>query len=323
VAAFACLDGDRRGVHAGAVCGEWEAGMTQAAWRKPRDYFVRSKLASSLAALIVLAVMPAWAVWPAPAAAAVPTVVTIEWHDGNADQINVLPILDDPARPMHATFLVNTGPILAQDPAKLTAAQVQAIFNDGNEIGGHTLDHVNVQPLPTADARNQICTDRNNLLDMGVAPTTFAYPFASFDAGSEDVAHYCNYNDASATAGLTLKGPVANTIPPADPYAIRTVPAVKKSTKLTTLEQYVFNAEASAQARGSAWVIFVFHHLCGVHAHCGPYVISPAKFGAFLDFLHQQAANGVVVKTMAGVMAGTVKGTCDPVSGTGCDTTPR
>jgi hypothetical protein len=250
-------------------------------------------------------------------------VVTIEWHDGNADQINVLPILDDPARPMHATFLVNTGPILAHNPAKLTVAQVQAIFNDGNEIGGHTLDHVNVQPLSTADARNQICTDRNNLLDMGVQPTTFAYPFASFDSGSEDVAHYCNYNDASATAGLTLKGPVANTIPPADPYAIRTVPAVKKSTKLTTLEQYVFNAEASAQAQGSAWIVFVFHHLCGVHAHCGPYVISPAKFGAFLDFLHNQAANGVAVKTMAGVMGGAVKGKCDPVSGTGCDTTPR
>ena len=295
-----------------------------------RNHLMGSKLASSLAALTLMAVMSIWAVSPGsaaavvtPAAAVVPTVVTIEWHDGNADQINVLPILDDPARPMHATFLVNTGPILADNPAKLSVAQVQAIFNDGNEIAGHTLDHVNVQPLSTADARHQICTDRNNLLDMNVQPTTFAYPFASFDSGSEDVAHYCNYNDASATAGLTLKGPVANTIPPADPYAIRTVPSVKKSTKLKTLEQFVLNAEASAQVQGSAWVIFVFHHLCDDHTHCGPYVISPAKFGAFLDFLHNQATNGVVVKTMAGVMDGAVKGKCDPVSGTGCDTTPR
>jgi len=297
--------------------------MRHTSWRKLRGCLVRCRLAFSLAALAVMAVLPAWAAPAAPAAAAVPTVVTIEWHDGNADQINVLPILDDPARPMHATFLVNTGPILAGDPAKLTVAQVQAIFTDGNEIGGHTLGHVNVQPLPAADARHQICTDRNNLLEMGVLPATFAYPFASFDSGSEDAAHYCNYNDASATAGLTLKGPAANTIPPADPYAIRTIPAVKKSTKLTTLQQYVFNAEASAQAQGSAWIIFVFHHLCDEHTQCGPYVISPAKFGAFLDFLHSQAANGVVVKTMAGVTGGTVKGKCDPASGTGCDTTPR
>ena len=295
--------------------------MNEMARRRPRNYRRRLKLTSSLAALVLLGVMPIGAASAMPAATVVPTVVTIEWHDGNADQINVLPILDDPARPMHATFLVNTGPILANNPAKLTVAQVQAIFNDGNEIGGHTLDHVNVQPLPIA-GRHQICTDRNNLLDMNVLPTTFAYPFASFDSGSEDVAHFCNYNDASATAGLALKGPVANTIPPADPYAIRTVPSVKKSTKLTTLEQYVFNAEAFAQTQGSAWVVFVFHHLCDVHANCGPYVISPADFSAFLDFL-SQAGNGVVVKTMAGVMGGAVNGRCDPVSGTGCDTTPR
>src|SRR5262249_62195770 len=106
---------------------------------------------------------------------------------------------------------------------------------------GQRVDCVNVQPLPVADARNQICTDRNNLLDMGVQPTTFAYPFASFDSGSEDVAHYCNYNDASATAGLTLKGPAANTIPPADPYAIRTVPAVQEAQKPASLAQSEVN----------------------------------------------------------------------------------
>jgi hypothetical protein len=262
-----------------------------------------------------------WASSPPADAAAVPTVVTIEWHDGNADQIDVLPILD--AHSMHATFLVNTGPILAENPANLSVAQVQTIAGDGNEVGGHTLEHVNVQPLPAAEARRQVCADRNNLLDMGVKPTTFAYPFASFDAGSEDVAHFCNYNDASATAGLTLKGPAANTIPPADPYAVRTVNAIKKSTKLVTMERAVFAAEAFAQTNGSAWVVFVFHHLCDAHDHCGPYKISATKFGDFLSFLQGEAANGVAVETMADVTGGPVKGPCDPVTGGGCDTTPR
>jgi hypothetical protein len=257
-----------------------------------------------------------------PAGAVPPTIVTIEWHDGNADQIDVLPILNDHG--MHATFLVNTGPILAGDPAKLTAAQLGDLFADQNEIAGHTLDHVNVQPLSTADARYEVCTDRNNLLTMGFQPTSLAYPFASFDDGSEDVAHYCNYNGASATAGLTLKkGPFANAVPPADPYAVRTVPAIKKSTKLVTLERYVLAAEAVAQTDGSAWTILVFHHLCEAHSHCGPYVIAPSKFSAFLDFLQAQSVNGVVVETMQQVIGGTVQGPCDPVAGTGCDTTPR
>ena len=259
-------------------------------------------------------------------AAVTPTIVTIEWHDGNKDQTSVVPILS--SHGMHATFLVNTGPIVAGNPDKLSVADLKTIFGAGNEIAGHTLDHVNIQPLSTADARNEVCTDRNNLLTMGdpnnpFQPTSLAYPFASFDAGSEDVAHYCGYNGASATAGLTLKGPVANAVPPADPYAVRTVPAIKKSTKLGTMMRFVEGAESQAQTNGSAWTIFVFHHLCGPHEHCGPYVISPEKFGAFLDYLQTQAANGVVVETMQDVIGGSVRGPCDPVTGNGCDTSPR
>ena len=235
---------------------------------------------------------------PSPAIAVTPqTIVTIEWHDGNRDQERVLPILNRHA--MHATFLVNTGPILAGDETKLTTADLDAFYAAGNEIAGHTVDHVNVQPLSTADARHEVCDDRNNLLTMGTVmfqPTSFAYPYASFDDQSEDVAHYYGYNGASVTAGLTLKGPAANTVPPADPYAVRTVPSIKKSTKLLTMERYVLAAEAQAQTDGSAWTVFVFHHLCGPHGHCGAYVVSRPKFRSFLNFLQAEASNGVVVE---------------------------
>jgi hypothetical protein len=112
-------------------------------------------------------------------------------------------------------------------------------------------------------------------------------------------------------------------VPPADPYAVRTVSAIKKSTKLATMERYVLAAESAAQTNGSAWTIFVFHHLCVPHSHCGPYVIDPVKFSAFLDLLQAQAASGVVVETMQQVIGGSVQGACDPVTSTGCDTTPR
>ena len=263
---------------------------------------------------------------PEPGVAAAPqTIVTIEWHDGNADQINLIPILQDYG--FNATFLVNTGPILAGNQANLSVADLRSLFEAGNEIAGHTLDHVNIQPLSTADARDQVCTDRNNLLSIGnpdlFQPTSLAYPFASFDDASEDVAHYCGYNGASATAGLTLKGPVANTVPPADPYAVRTVPAIKKSTKLLTMTRFVDAAELQAQTDGSAWTIFVFHHLCGPHEHCGPYVISETKLRSFLDYLQAEAGDGVVVETMQQVIGGSVRGSCDLGSGAGCDTTPR
>ena len=63
------------------------------------------------------------------AAAAPPTIVTIEWHDGNADQIDVLPILEFYG--VHATFLVNTGPILAGDTANLSVEDLNSLYRGG------------------------------------------------------------------------------------------------------------------------------------------------------------------------------------------------
>jgi peptidoglycan/xylan/chitin deacetylase (PgdA/CDA1 family) len=262
-----------------------------------------------------------WVTAGAPAAAAPQTVVTIQFDDGTTDQIDALPILQ--AHGMVATFFVNSGPVLAGDPTHMTVAQLTDLFNAGNEIAGHTVDHVNIQPLATAEARAQVCDDRDNLLAMGFPVTSFAYPFGSYDGASEDVVHYCGYNSGRTVSGISLKKPPAGeSLPPLDPYATRTPPDTKKSTKLSTLEQYVLNAEAGVQSGGSSlWLQFTFHHLCS--AHCGAYNITPAKFTAFLDFLQAQEANGVVVETTAQAVGGPVNPPCDPATGTGCVTSPR
>ena len=146
---------------------------------------------------------------------------------------------------------------------------------------------MNLAPLTTAEARQEVCTDRNNLLAEGFPATSFAYPFGSFDSGTELVVGDCGYNSGRGVAGISKTGPFAETIPPLDLYATRTPPNPKKSTKLSTLQQYVLNAEAN----GGGWVQFVFHRLC---EQCGPYAITPAKFTALLDFLQGEVASGRV-----------------------------
>jgi peptidoglycan/xylan/chitin deacetylase (PgdA/CDA1 family) len=233
---------------------------------------------------------------PAKAATA-PTVVTIGFDDGTAEQLDALPILQ--AHGMAATFFVNTGVI--EDGEHLTWANLHTLFNAGNEIAGHTLDHVNLAPLTTAEARQEVCTDRNNLLAEGFPATSFAYPFGSFDSGTEQVVHDCGYNSGRGVAGISKNGPYAESIPPLDPYATRTPPNPKKATKLSTLELYVQNAEAN----GGGWVQFVFHRLC---EQCGAYAITPSKFTALLDFLQGEVAAGrVTVQTTAQVIGGTVQ----------------
>ena len=83
---------------------------------------------------------------------------------------------------MHATFYVNTAVI--GDADHLSWAQLQDLAAAGNEIAGHTLHHVNLKPLKVADARLEVCQDRVNLIEHGFEPTSFAYPFGTFDAGT-------------------------------------------------------------------------------------------------------------------------------------------
>jgi peptidoglycan/xylan/chitin deacetylase (PgdA/CDA1 family) len=271
------------------------------------------------AALTLVASVAGW-VAHAPAATAVtPTVVTLGFDDGTLDHFTqALPILQ--AHGMHATFFVNTGPIDAGDPAHVTWSDLEAMAAAGNEITGHTIDHANIQPLSIADAENEVCTDRNTLLSHDFAAESFAYPFGSWDSTSEAVVHYCGYDSARTVSGISKKRAAGETIPPADPYATRTPANPKKSTKLSTLEGYVMNAEADT-SQTSDWVQFVFHHVCdkSTGGHCGAYTISPHKLTLFLDWLQGEVDAGrVVVETTAQVIDGPSNPACMFATGTGC-----
>jgi peptidoglycan/xylan/chitin deacetylase (PgdA/CDA1 family) len=276
-------------------------------------------LISAAAAGALTASLSSWAMPALRAAASTPVVVTIGFDDGTVDQFtNGFPILT--AHGMHATFFVNTGPILAGDPSHMTWADLHALASAGNEITGHTIDHADLKPLSVAAAEHEVCDDRNTLLAQGFAPESFAYPFGSFDSTSEAVVHYCGYNSGRGVTGVSKTGPFGETVPPADAYATRTPPNPKRATKLSTLESYVRNAEADTQS--TDWVQFVFHHVCdkSTGGHCGAYSISPPKLTAFLDFLQGEVTAGrVVVKTTAQVIGGPLNPACHwDTGGDGC-----
>jgi peptidoglycan/xylan/chitin deacetylase (PgdA/CDA1 family) len=227
------------------------------------------------------------------ASATVQTVVTIQFDDGNADQYQALTMLN--AHSMHATFYVNTGFI--GDSTHLSYAQLQNLFAAGNDIGGHTLTHTDLKKLKTADARMQVCQDRDNLITNGLQPTAFAYPFGSFDSGTEQIVAACGYNSGRGVSGVNDTKVFAETIPPADPYATRTPPNPKQGTTDATIEGYV----TAAEQHGGGWAQLVFHHICN---QCDAYSITAANFQALLDWLQGQAANGVLIETTNQVIGG-------------------
>jgi hypothetical protein len=207
---------------------------------------------------------------------------------------------------MHGTFFVNSGR-LDSSSYYMGWDQVRGLAGDGNEIGGHTVDHANlpsVQASNLDEAKREVCNDRVTLLNEGFQVSNFAYPYGAYDDTTKQIAQQCGYNSARDVSGVVSPGscdgcPFAESVPPADPYRTRTPQNVFATTSLAEIESYVTQAEQN----GGGWVQLVLHHIC---SGCGEnYAITQSDFGGLLDWLAARPAT-TSVKTVAQVVGGAV-----------------
>ena len=248
---------------------------------------------ASSAALLGLCAMAATL---EPARAAAETVVSITFDDTNENQWRARALLR--AHGMNATFYVNSSRVGV--PGFLGLDQLLTLQAEGDEIGSHTLSHANLTLLETAAQRVEVCDDRTALLAMGFAVSSFAYPFGGDDASAKQVLAECGFGSARDISGIRSPSgcfncPYAETLPPGDPYTVRSTPSVRLSTTLEVLKGYVVQAEQ----HGGGWVPIVLHHVCD---GCNEYAISEATLEAFLAWLEPREAQGTVVRTVAEVM---------------------
>lgn len=246
-------------------------------------------------------------------AAPVTTVVSFTFDDDRATQSVAAPMLA--AHAMHGTFYVNSDTV--GQPGRLTWGQLSDISAAGNEIAGHTLDHLDLTTLDASQIQWQVCEDRGRLLKHGFAVTDFAYPYGAgwTDGTIRSTIQGCGYNSARRAWGLVSAQcgsctAYAETIPPADVWGVMTAENPQETTSLETIEGYI----TAAENHGGGWVILVFHDIC---TGCNQYSTPQSTLQALLDWLQPRAANGTVVKTMADVIGGPLQ----PSPGT-ADTTP-
>jgi hypothetical protein len=223
------------------------------------------------------------------AARAAQTVVTLGFDDGLATQAgNARPLLA--AHGMHATFFLNSGKI--GHGTAMSWSQVAGLAADGNEIGGHTVDHPLLTNLSSPAQKAEICQDRTTLRSHGYALTDFAYPFGRYTATTQSLVKSCGYASARTTTAPDL---FAESIPPSDAYATRAF-EIFTADSLATIESYVTRAEQS----GGGWVQLVIHDVCD---GCDPtYAISPATLGGLLDWLAPRSSRGTIVRSTRDVI---------------------
>jgi peptidoglycan/xylan/chitin deacetylase (PgdA/CDA1 family) len=209
------------------------------------------------------------------------TVVSLTFDDGDADNYAVRPVLAQYG--LHATFFIPSG--LIGTEGYMTEQQLRGLYEDGNEIGGHTLSHQKLTGIHGEELRRQICQDRSNLEALGFDVISFAYPFGGYEADTKQVVQECGYRSAR----IILGGP--DSFPAGDPYALKAMPYIVTDTRLGKMERYV---------RDDGWVILTFHHVC---SGCDRFSIDLETFTAFAEWLHNQQDNGIQVMTIGEVFS--------------------
>ena len=147
--------------------------------------------------------------------------VSLTFTSAIANQYAARQILADHG--MDGTFYVNSGRVGLG--GRLTWRQVHDLATDGNEIGGQSFNNPFLSGLDPVTLAHQICDDRTTLMQKGYSPTSFAWPHGSADAdaAAQNQVQQCGYTSGRGDTGLGGTGqPKAESIPPQNPYVVRT-----------------------------------------------------------------------------------------------------
>ena len=240
-------------------------------------------------------------------AAQAQTVVSLTFDDGAVSQyLNARPTLADHG--FRATFFINSGFVNPRsdgstNPYYMSWAQLSQLAAEGHEIGGHGLENnsLTTEVTDPQGRRHVVCDDRQNLIAHGFSPVSFAYPHGNFNADVERVVFNCGYASARLVGGLydgaCIRCPIAESIPPRDPYAVASNSDVTGQLTADALEGYVSRAAGG----GGGWVPLNIRDVCDASACPARSLngsISPAELKAFLDWLKAGAPPGTVVRTV-------------------------
>ncbi|MGO4342616.1 chitobiase/beta-hexosaminidase C-terminal domain-containing protein [Pedococcus sp. 2YAF34] len=253
------------------------------------------------------------------------TMVSLTFDDGLKSHYDLAFRKALQPRGMHGTFYDVSG-LQDVDPQHMTWAELTAVNNGGNEVGGHTAHHTNLKTTTDYNTKvKEVCDDRQALLAHGFYPSSFAYPEGAYDATAESIVQGCGYSTARAAGGIdvagTGAGPVySETVPPKDMFATRTVydPPSGNPPNLPPISlSHLQDSVIAASQHGGGWVPLVFHQVCsqaydpdnysGCISDYGP--IELDTLNAFLDWLGAAGQPGgaparTTVQTVSDVLVG-------------------
>jgi peptidoglycan/xylan/chitin deacetylase (PgdA/CDA1 family) len=217
-------------------------------------------------------------------------VVSLTFDDAYVDQYLYLrPLLR--AHHMNATYYVITSDSDGPFRCCMSFTQLRTLQSEGDDVGGHGVSHVRLTGAASSSLEKtaDVCGSRMDLLAHGITnPVSYAYPFGAFDSAAEGIVQSCGYGNSreggDASLSTTVPGsPWAETLPPKDPFDLRTVDVdAPKAKTLADLETFV----TAASAHGGGWLPLTFHQVC--HRGAADYATCMSSWSAIDDVLMNQ-----------------------------------
>jgi peptidoglycan/xylan/chitin deacetylase (PgdA/CDA1 family) len=229
------------------------------------------------------------------------TAVSLTFDDGDADQSIAASILAQ--HELRGTFYIITGAV--GSPGYLTLSDVRRLAAAGNEIGGHTVSHLDLTRVALLEARRQVCASRAILTGWGFQVTSFAYPDGSQNPAVRRIVQECGYNSGRLDGGL--RSPTCDDCAAAGPFQPTDAEGVETPDQVDntwTLADLQYSVTAAEQTGG--WVPLVFHHICDTPV-CGPLSVRASTLREFTDWLADRSHLGTQVETVDQVVGGPVR----------------
>jgi peptidoglycan/xylan/chitin deacetylase (PgdA/CDA1 family) len=212
---------------------------------------------------------------------------------------------------VNGTFYINAGAVDAGEAGVMPWSQIRELQDAGNDVGGHTIDHVNLLATDTSYEfkTRQVCDDRARLFEEGINAVSFAYPFGAMNLDATAFPRGCGYQSARKAGTVTSDGPIySETIPVTEnPWAIRILGTNYNGPVTLDALQYAVN---QAMKYGGSWLPTLFHQICyaGTPTYdtcmAGYRPVSDTTIDDFLSWIASQADRNISVRTVADVMGG-------------------
>src|SRR5665213_2206645 len=207
-------------------------------------------------------------------------VVTVDFDDGDASTYNNgLPVLL--SNSLKGTFYINDGTLGTK--GYMTKANVKTLASDGQEIGSHLYQHLDMVSLTSSQLTQQITQNNTGLqaiLGANYLLTDFASPYGSYTSTALDTVMQYYQSHRTTDGQFNTK---ANFNP-------RQIHAILVTSTTTPAQVQAWITQAQQQ---DEWLVLVYHSI-GTSPPGGDgsgYATTPAHFKTEMSYLKSTGVN--------------------------------